>query len=415
MGSESRVTATLLTLLDGISSKAGGGKGRAFCIASTNDPNAVDNALRRPGRLDKELEIGIPTCTQRLDILRRLLERESVYAETLHETLLEQVAEKTHGFVGADLALVIKEAKLLALSRDDGTLTGNDIISAVAKVRPSALREVALDIPKVSWDDIGGQEQVKQKLRESIELPLKNPGIFTKFGIRPPRGILLYGPPGCSKTMMAKAVATESGLNFFAIKGPEIFSKWVGDSEKAVAEIFRKARMAAPSIVFFDEFDAVGKKRDNSSHGVSVSERVLSQLLSEMDGIHILTDVTVMAATNRPDIIDEALMRPGRFDRHIFISLPDNAARRKILEINTRRINLDVSVCLDKLSQRLEGYSGAEISSLCQEAAIQALIENPDTGSVTMEHFERALHIVKPRTSKSMMRLLEGFSNRSLI
>lgn len=412
MSSESRLTATLLTLLDGISTRADGGKSKTFCIASANDPNSVDNALRRPGRLDKELEIGIPTIAQRLDILRKLLEREGSSPDTLSDALLARIAEKTHGFVGADLALVVKEAKLLALNMTDGSLTEDHIVAAASKVRPSALREVTLDVPKVSWDDIGGQEEVKQKLRESIELPLKNPGIFIKFGIRPPRGILLYGPPGCSKTMMAKAVATESGLNFFAIKGPEIFSKWVGDSEKAVAEIFRKARLAAPSIVFFDEFDAVGKKRDDSSHGASVSDRVLSQLLSEMDGIHSLTDVTVMAATNRPDIIDEALMRPGRFDRHIFISLPDSAARRKILEITSRRINMDTSVCFDRLAQRLEGYSGAEIASLCQEAAINALIESPDTGSVTMDHIERALHSVKPRTSKSMMRLLEEFSNR---
>jgi AAA family ATPase len=284
-----------------------------------------------------------------------------------------------------------------------------DLEDALERVKPSAIRDILLEVPRVHWDQIGGQEATKQKLKESIEWPLKHPDKFLSFGIKPPKGVLLYGPPGCSKTLLAKVLATESGLNFMAVKGPELFSKWVGDSEKAIREIFRKARLAAPSIVFFDEFDAIGATRSLES---SVSDRVVSQLLSEMDGTDPLVSVTIVAATNRPDIIDPALLRPGRFDRHVYVALPDLAARYEIFMINSRKMPFDSTVDLKILAEATEGYSGAEVVAVCQEAALQALSEDVNIPTISANHFERALALVTPRTPPEMIRFFDDFATR---
>ncbi|KAJ7406774.1 spermatogenesis associated 5 [Pitangus sulphuratus] len=311
---EKRVVASLLTLMDGIGSE--GSEGQLLVLGATNRPHALDAALRRPGRFDKEIEIGIPNARDRLDILQKLLRR---VPHSLTEAELVQLADGAHGYVGADLAALCKEAGLHALRRALGKspnlldtevagsvmIAFNDFLQGMNDVRPSAMREVAIDVPKVSWSDIGGLEDVKLKLKQAVEWPLKHPESFIRMGIQPPKGVLLYGPPGCSKTMIAKALAHESGLNFLAVKGPELMNKYVGESERAVREIFRKARAVSPSILFFDEIDALAVERGNSSGAGNVADRVLAQLLTEMDGIEQLKDVTILAATNRPDMIDK--------------------------------------------------------------------------------------------------------------
>ncbi|NXK90555.1 SPAT5 protein, partial [Formicarius rufipectus] len=311
---EKRVVASLLTLMDGIGSE--GSEGQLLVLGATNRPHALDAALRRPGRFDKEIEIGIPNAQDRLDILQKLLKK---VPHSLTEVELTQLADSAHGYVGADLAALCKEAGLYALRRalgkspnlSDTEVAGsvmiafNDFLQGMNDVRPSAMREVAIDVPKVSWSDIGGLEDVKLKLKQAVEWPLKHPESFIRMGIQPPKGVLLYGPPGCSKTMIAKALAHESGLNFLAVKGPELMNKYVGESERAVREIFRKARAVSPSILFFDEIDALAVERGNSSGAGNVADRVLAQLLTEMDGIEQLKDVTILAATNRPDMIDK--------------------------------------------------------------------------------------------------------------
>ncbi|XP_010136195.1 PREDICTED: spermatogenesis-associated protein 5, partial [Buceros rhinoceros silvestris] len=311
---EKRVVASLLTLMDGIGSEDS--EGQLLVLGATNRPHALDAALRRPGRFDKEIEIGIPNAQDRLDILQKLLKK---VPHSLTAAELVQLADSAHGYVGADLAALCKEAGLYALRRAlgkrsnllDSEVAGsvmiafNDFLQGMKDVRPSAMREVAVDVPKVSWSDIGGLEDVKLKLKQAVEWPLKHPDSFIRMGIQPPKGVLLYGPPGCSKTMIAKALAHESGLNFLAVKGPELMNKYVGESERAVREIFRKARAVSPSILFFDEIDALAVERGNSSGAGNVADRVLAQLLTEMDGIEQLKDVTILAATNRPDMIDK--------------------------------------------------------------------------------------------------------------
>ncbi|NXQ11234.1 SPAT5 protein, partial [Peucedramus taeniatus] len=371
---EKRVVASLLTLMDGIGSE--GSEGQLLVLGATNRPHALDAALRRPGRFDKEIEIGIPNAQDRLDILQKLLKK---VPHSLTAEQLAQLADSAHGYVGADLAALCKEAGLYALRRAMGERPGlwdtavagsvmiafNDFLQGMKDVRPSAMREVAIDVPKVSWSDIGGLEDVKLKLKQAVEWPLKHPESFIQMGIQPPKGVLLYGPPGCSKTMIAKALAHESGLNFLAVKGPELMNKYVGESERAVREIFRKARAVSPSIIFFDEIDALAVERGNSSGAGNVADRVLAQLLTEMDGIEQLKDVTILAATNRPDMIDKALLRPGRIDRIIYVPLPDAATRKEIFKLHFQSMPVSDEVCLAELVERTQKYSGAERSCGC--------------------------------------------------
>ncbi|NXO37792.1 SPAT5 protein, partial [Locustella ochotensis] len=366
---EKRVVASLLTLMDGIGSE--GSEGQLLVLGATNRPHALDAALRRPGRFDKEIEIGIPNAQDRLDILQKLLKK---VPHSLTAEQLAHLADSAHGYVGADLAALCKEAGLYALWRALGKRPGlgdtavagsvmiafNDFLQGMNDVRPSAMREVAIDVPKVSWSDIGGLEDVKLKLKQAVEWPLKHPESFIRMGIQPPKGVLLYGPPGCSKTMIAKALAHESGLNFLAVKGPELMNKYVGESERAVREIFRKARAVSPSILFFDEIDALAVERGNSSGAGNVADRVLAQLLTEMDGIEQLKDVTILAATNRPDMIDKALLRPGRIDRIIYVPLPDAATRKEIFKLHFQSMPVSDEVCLAELVERTQKYSGAE-------------------------------------------------------
>ncbi|XP_012931344.1 spermatogenesis-associated protein 5 isoform X3 [Heterocephalus glaber] len=369
---EKRVVASLLTLMDGFGSEAS--EGRVLVLGATNRPQALDAALRRPGRFDKEIEIGVPNAQDRLDILQKLLQR---VPHSLTKTELLQLANSAHGYVGADLKALCNEAGLCALRRvlrkqpnlPDGKVAGlvkitlNDFLQGMNGIRPSAMREVAIDVPNVSWSDIGGLENIKLKLKQAVEWPLKHPESFIRMGIQPPKGVLLYGPPGCSKTMIAKALANESGLNFLSIKGPELMNKYVGESERAVREIFRKARAVAPSIIFFDELDALAVERGSSPGAGNVADRVLAQLLTEMDGIEQLKDVTILAATNRPDRIDKALMRPGRIDRIIYVPLPDAATRREIFNLQFHSMPISNEVELDELILQTHTYSGAETQS----------------------------------------------------
>ncbi|XP_022615588.1 spermatogenesis-associated protein 5 [Seriola dumerili] len=409
---EKRVVASLLTLMDGIGSE--GHSGQLLVLGATNRPHALDPALRRPGRFDKELEVGVPGAAERADILQKQLS--SVPCSATGEELT-QLADAAHGYVGADLAAVCKEAGLHALRRALGgshqpsdqqlmgtvTVTLQDLQWATSVVKPSAMREVAIDVPKVRWSDVGGMEEVKLKLKQAVEWPLRHPEAFTRMGIQPPKGVLLYGPPGCSKTMIAKALANESGLNFLAIKGPELLSKYVGESERAVREVFRKARAVAPSIVFFDEIDALASERGSSSGSGGVGDRVLAQLLTEMDGIEQLRDVTVLAATNRPDMIDKALMRPGRLDRIVYVPLPDAPTRWEIFSLQFRNMPVAQNVSLDDLVTRTNKYSGAEITAVCREAALLALQEDIKAQHIEARHFESALNAVKPRIPDSLI------------
>ncbi|XP_030740650.1 ATPase family protein 2 homolog [Echinops telfairi] len=419
---EKRVVASLLTLMDGIGSEES--EGQVLVLGATNRPHALDAALRRPGRFDKEIEIGVPNAEDRLDILQKLLRR---VPHLLSEAELVQLANSAHGYVGADLKALCNEAGLCALRRvlkkqpdfPDSKVAGlvkvtlNDFLKAMNDIRPSAMREVAIDVPNVSWSDIGGMDNIKLKLKQAVEWPLKHPESFLRMGIQPPKGILLYGPPGCSKTMIAKALANESGLNFLAIKGPELMNKYVGESERAVREIFRKAKAVAPSIIFFDELDALAVERGSSSGAGNVADRVLAQLLTEMDGIEQLKDVTILAATNRPDRIDKALMRPGRIDRIIYVPLPDAATRREIINLQFSGMPIGNEIDLDELIFQTDTYSGAEIITVCQEAALLALEENIQAEYVLKRHFTQALRTVTPRLPESLRRFYEGYQEKS--
>ncbi|XP_051900077.1 ribosome biogenesis protein SPATA5 isoform X2 [Pristis pectinata] len=419
---EKRVVASLLTLMDGIGSE--GSQGQVLVLGATNRPHALDPALRRPGRFDKEIEIGIPNAADRLDILKKFLKNIPI---SLTEKELVHIADGAHGYVGADLVAVCKEAGLHALRRalgeccnpSDSKLAGsvkitfNDFLQAMNDVRPSAMREVTIDVPKVSLSDIGGMENVKLKLRQAVEWPLKHPESFARMGIQPPKGILLYGPPGCSKTMIAKALANESGLNFLAVKGPELMSKYVGESERAVREIFRKARAVAPSILFFDEIDALAVERGSSAGAGNVGDRVLAQMLTEMDGIEQLHNVTILAATNRPDMIDKALMRPGRIDRIIYVPLPDTATRAEIFKLQFRSMPISDNISLDYLVTRTQKYSGAEIIALCREAALLALQEDLQAKIITEKHFEQSFKIVTPRIPQKLVDFYVNYQQQS--
>ncbi|ORX59629.1 AAA-domain-containing protein [Hesseltinella vesiculosa] len=415
---EKRVVTTLLTLMDGASENPEQDDG-IVVLGATNRPNALDEAIRRPGRFDREVEIGIPNRDARLSILTAIMQS---IPHTLSPQELDALASQSHGYVGADLAAVGREAGLKCIKRcahlshhdlDVLKVSFQDMKEAMGEIRPSAMREILLEVPKIYWKDIGGQAEIKQRLKESVEWPLQHPEAFERLGIRPPKGILLYGPPGCSKTLMAKALATEAGSNFIAVKGPELFSKWVGESEKAVQQLFKKARAASPSIVFFDEIDALAVKRGSSGDSTSVADRVLSQLLNELDGIEPLVNVTVVAATNRPDIIDAALLRPGRIDRILYVGPPDYDSRRSIFDIQLKKMAIDPDVDIETLATMSEGCSGAETVAICQDAALFAMEEDLTIDSVKQRHFLKALQSFTRRITPEMLQFYADFQAQS--
>ncbi|BGP14597.1 hypothetical protein JCM10213_001945 [Rhodosporidiobolus nylandii] len=432
---DKRVVAQLLTLMDGLEDKEKGEKGdgeesddedeekeppRVMVIAATNRPNAIDPALRRPGRFDKEFEIGVPDAAARLSILQVLL-RKSPHA--IPDDALKSIADRTHGFVGADLSSLVHSAGLEAVKRyfastsaspssfsaaslSSQKLLPSDLELALLSTRPSAMREVFLETPKVLFSDIGGQEDIKRQLRQSVEWPLTKAETFESLGMKPPRGVLLYGPPGCSKTLIAKALATESGLNFIAVKGPEVFNKYVGESERAIREVFRKARQAAPSIVFLDEVDALAPARGSDDSSGASGDRVLMSLLTEMDGVEELNGVIVVAATNRPDVIDPALMRPGRLDRILYVSPPDFEARKRILEIQFAKMApgvLGEDVTVDEIAEKADGCSGAEVVSVVHEAAMSAMEENIDSPKISHDTLLRAATSMRRRITPEVV------------
>jgi transitional endoplasmic reticulum ATPase len=410
---ERRVVSQLLTLMDGLTER-----GKLIIIGATNIPDALDPALRRPGRFDREIEIGVPDRKGRKEILqihtRGMPKRKEVD--------LDYLADITYGFVGADLAALAREAAMNSLRRylpeidlekpiptellEKMEVRMDDFKEALKGIEPSALREVSVEIPTVTWEDIGGLSKAKELLRETIEWPLKNPEAFERLGIQPPRGILLYGPPGTGKTLIAKAVANESNANFLSIKGPEIFSKWVGESEKAVREIFKKAKQAAPSIVFLDELDAIAPHR-GAYEGSHVTETVVNQLLTSMDGLESMEGVVVIGATNRPDMIDPALMRAGRFDKLILIEAPDNGAREEIFKVHLKNTPLDKDVNLRELAQLTEGYVGADIEAICREAALVALRESMESTKVKRDHLIKALERIRPSVTSETIKFYE--------
>ncbi|XP_009773789.1 calmodulin-interacting protein 111 isoform X1 [Nicotiana tabacum] len=466
-----RMVATLLNLMDGIRRADG-----VLVIAATNRPDSVEPALRRPGRLDREIEIGVPSARQRYEILHTLM---SEMEHALLEKDVQDLATATHGFVGADLAALCNEAALNCLREHvesktcfgnthskpsirafDGRLGRNgthylrdnkdlssdsdfegasssiseacissdiprnftcmeqtdtlritykDFEKARMKIRPSAMREVILEVPKVSWNDVGGQREVKMQLIEAVEWPQKHQEAFKRIGTRPPTGVLMFGPPGCSKTLLARAVASEAGLNFLAVKGPELYSKWVGESEKAVRTLFAKARANAPSIIFFDEIDGLAVVRGKESDGVSVADRVMSQLLIELDGLHQRVNVTVIAATNRPDKIDPALLRPGRFDRLLYVGPPDKKDREAIFHIHLQKMPCSSDICIKDLARLTSGCTGADISLICREAAIAAIEESLDASEITMKHLKAAIRQVPPSEVHSYQELSNRF------
>jgi transitional endoplasmic reticulum ATPase len=411
---EKRIVSQLLTLMDGLESR-----GKVVVIAATNRPDALDPALRRPGRFDREIEIGIPDEKSRLEILQ--IHTRGMPLES--DVKLEEMARVTHGFVGADLQALGKEAAILAVRRvlpeinmeqtkvpaktlNKIKVKMQDFQDALRDVQPSAMREVLVQAPDVKWEDIGGLTDIKEELTEAVEWPLKYGKLFEKGDVKPPKGILLHGPPGTGKTMIAKAVANESEANFISVKGPELISKWVGESEKGVREVFRKARAAAPCVVFFDEMDAIAPRRSSGESDSQVTERVVSQILTEMDGLEELKGVVVLGATNRIDIIDEALLRPGRFDRILRVPPPDKEARIEILKIHTKKKPLAKDVDITKLAEKTEGSTGADLSAVANAASIASIKrylkvhgKEPEGGTgdfeITMADFEEAIKDMK--------------------
>ena len=405
---ERRTVAQLLTLMDGLKSR-----GQVVVIGATNRPDSLDPALRRPGRFDREIEIGVPDAEEREEVLQ--IHTRSMPIEK--DVDLKKLANTTHGFVGADLESLCKEAAMRVVRRilpeiknDDEEIpeevlkkiivTKNDFKSALKEIQPSALREVLVQVPDVKWDDVGGLEEAKQELQEAIEWPLKYPDTFQKLGVKPPKGTLLYGIPGTGKTLLAKAVAHESDANFISIKGPELLSKWVGESEKGVREVFRKAKQTAPTVIFFDEIDSIASTRSGNDGDSGVTKRVVNQLLTEMDGLEELEDVAIIAATNRPDIMDPGLMRPGRFDRHIKVDTPSEEGRLAIFEVHTKNMPLADDVNLKKLARNTEGYVGADIEAICREAAMLTLRNNIEASTIPNKYFKEAIEKVKPANSE---------------
>jgi transitional endoplasmic reticulum ATPase len=416
---ERRVVAQLLALMDGMEVR-----GKVVVIGATNRPDSLDPALRRPGRFDREIEIGVPNKDSRLEVLQ-IHTRGMPLAKDVNQ---QKLADVTHGFVGADLAALAREAGMRALRRilpeldleveaipaeilNKIEVNNDDFLEALREMEPSAMREVLVESPDVKWEDIGGLSQAKQELVESVEWPLTYAKLFTHMDAEPPKGILLYGPPGTGKTLLAKAVATESQANFISVKGPEFLSKWVGESEKAVREIFRKARQAAPCVIFLDEIDSIAPSRSGSTSDSHVTERVISQILTELDGLESLHNVVVVAATNRPDIIDAALLRPGRFDRLIEIGLPDEKARLDILKIHAAKKPLAEDVNLEEMAKRTEKYSGADLSAIVNEAVMLAIRECVLQGKsqeeeqicnykIEKRHFDEAIKKVQPTAAE---------------
>jgi transitional endoplasmic reticulum ATPase len=414
---ERRVVAQLLALMDGLSSR-----GNVIVIGATNRPSALDPALRRPGRFDREIEIGVPDKLGRHEVLQ-IHTRGMPLAEGVD---LKKLSDMTHGYTGADLSALGRETAMKALRRylpqinleeervppsvlEKMEVTMDDFVGAYKEVTPTAMREVYIEVPTIHWEDIGGLDEVKQELKEAVEWPLKTPEVFQRLGIKPPKGIMIYGPPGCGKTLLARGVATESEANFITIKGPEVFSKWVGESEKAIREVFRKARMAAPAVIFFDEIDSLAPRRGAGFSDSGVSERVISQLLTEMDGITTLVDIVIIAATNRPDMVDPAVLRPGRFDRLIYVPEPDEKSRLQIFKIYTKGMPLAKDVNLDQLTTMTKNYSGADIEGLCRESAMLALRKEINAREVTMKNFEEALKRTGPSVTPDMEKWYKSF------
>ncbi len=412
---ERRVVSQLLSLMDGLKSR-----GKVVVVAATNRPNAIDEALRRGGRFDREVEIGVPDTVGRKEVLQ-------IHTRNMplgNDVSIGDLSNKTYGYVGADLEALAKEAAMSALRRNLPNIswkkseelpsefleklrvTKKDFENALKMVEPSAMREVMIEIPNVKWEDVGGLENVKEKLKEMVEWPLQNPKSFERLGIRPPTGILLYGPPGCGKTMIAKAVATEAGANFISVKGPEVLTMWVGESERKLREIFRRAKQVAPSIIFFDEIDSLAPRR-GMSLGTKVTENIVSQILTEMSGLEDMHNVTVMAATNRPDMLDSAILRPGRFDRQVIVKAPNEKARLDILKVHTKNMPLAKDVDMKKMAKETEGFSGADLESLVREAGLNAMREKMDAKEVKKKHFSHALGEVSPSINPEMIKFYE--------
>jgi transitional endoplasmic reticulum ATPase len=416
---ERRVVAQLLTMMDGLESR-----GQVIVIGATNRVDSVDPALRRPGRFDREIEIGVPDETGRKEILQ-IHTRGMPLSDDVN---LDHLADETHGFVGADIESLTKEAAMKALRRylpeidldeedippsliDRMIIKRDDFRGALSEVDPSAMREVLVELPKVSWDDVGGLPDAKEQVQESVEWPMSHPDRFQRMGISPPSGVLLYGPPGTGKTLIAKAVANETNANFISVRGPQLLSKWVGESEKAIRQTFRKARQVAPTVIFFDELDSLAPGRGGEV-GSNVSERVVNQLLTELDGLEEMGDVMVIGATNRPDMIDPALIRSGRFDRLVYIGEPGMEGREEIFRIHSEKTPLSPDVSLRELAEATGGYVGSDIESICREAAIQALREDTDADDVEMRHFRGALDQVRPTVTDDIRSYFEDMEDR---
>jgi transitional endoplasmic reticulum ATPase len=413
-------------------------RGEVVVIGATNRVDAIDPALRRGGRFDREIEIGVPDRDGRKEILQ-VHTRNMPLADDVE---LDAFADNTHGFVGADIESLSKEAAMNALRRirpeldledeevdaevlESLVVTEDDFKEAMKGIEPSALREVFVEVPDVTWHDVGGLEGTKERLRETIQWPLEYPEVFEAMDMQAAKGVLLYGPPGTGKTLLAKAVANEADSNFISVKGPELLNKYVGESEKGVREIFSKARENAPTVVFFDEIDAIATERGRNTGDSGVSERVVSQLLTELDGLEDLEDVVVVATTNRPDLIDSALLRPGRLDRHVHVPVPDEDARRAILDVHTRDKPLADDVDLDRIARKTEGYVGADLEAVAREAAMTASREFINSGvkreeiadsvgnvRITMDHFEQALEEVGPSVTEEAKQRYEEIEER---
>lgn len=415
---ERRMVAQLLSLMDGLKERA-----NVIVIGATNRPDAIDPALRRPGRFDREIELGVPDFDGRREILQ-IHTRGMPLADDIN---LDEFAELTYGFVGADIAALCREAAMNALRRllpvidlekptipvellEELLVRREDFESALREVQPSALREILIEVPNIKWSDVGGLEDVKQLLVEAVEWPLVYGENFRRLGIEAPKGVLLYGPPGTGKTMLAKAVANESNANFITAKGSDILSKWYGESERHIADIFRKGRQVSPTVIFLDELDSLAPIRGGALGEPHVTERIVNQLLSEIDGMEELRGVVVIAATNRPDIVDPALLRPGRFDELIMVPVPDKDSRRKVFQVHTKKIPLADDVDLEKLVEMTEDYTGADMAAICRKAGRMALRENMNAQQVSQKHFLAALEFIRPSVTPDTMKYYSKLS-----